>query len=315
MRALVTRLRPDGRREKVLVHDWPDAPVPEGNQVRTRTIYSGVTNGTERNDLLGGNYARADDRLPAPRGYQNVGEVIECGPEVTTLRRGDLVFSSSDHLEFATFPEDWLVVRLRPNVDRRDAALFGMAGVAMRTCRHAEVRAGERVLVVGAGVIAQIAAQVAAISGADVTICDIVEPRLEIARQIGAASAIINTAETRWEEAITEEAFDVVMDFAGVPGMEDHLLKAAAPRGRVMLIAGRSEVRYTFNLGQSREITIRQNNHFDLSDLQTVHGLTAEGRLRISPLVQDVVPVDQAPQIYETLRDNPEKLMGTVFVW
>ncbi|BCW97603.1 MAG: threonine dehydrogenase-like Zn-dependent dehydrogenase [Armatimonadota bacterium] len=315
MRALVTRLRPGGGREKVLVHDWPDAPAPGRNQVRTRTIYSGVANEAEHNDLAGANYARAADQLPGPLGYQNVGEVIESGPEVTTLRRGDLVFSASDHLESATFPEDWLVVRLRPNVDRRDAALFGMAGEAMRTCRQAEIQAGERVLVVGAGVMGQIAAQLAAIGGAEVTICDSVEPCLEIARQIGAASAIINTAETPWDEAIPDEAFEVVLDFSGLPGTEDHLLRAARRRGRVMLIAGRTEVRYTFNLGQSREITIRQNTHFDLSDLQMVHNLTAEGRLRISPLVQDVIPVDQAPQIYETLRDNPERLLGTVFVW
>jgi len=53
MGALVTRLLPDKRREKVLVPDWPEPAAPAGNQVTTRTVYSGVTNGTERNDLLG----------------------------------------------------------------------------------------------------------------------------------------------------------------------------------------------------------------------------------------------------------------------
>jgi hypothetical protein len=50
VKALVTRLLPDKRREKVLVHDWVDAPAPGPGQFRTRTVYSGVTNGTERND-------------------------------------------------------------------------------------------------------------------------------------------------------------------------------------------------------------------------------------------------------------------------
>ncbi len=315
MRALVTRLLPDGRREKVLVRDWPDAPPPQGNEVRTRTVYSGVTNGTERNDLIKGNYAHSDDRLPAPWGYQNVGEVVECGPAVTTLRPGDIVYSSSDHLEFATFPEDGLVVRLRPNVDRRHAALFGMASVAMRTCRHADIRPGERVLIVGAGVIGQAAAQIAALMGGEVTICDIVEPRLETAREIGAAREVLNSTDVAPEEVFREESFDVVMDFAGAPGMEDRLIGAAKTRGRVMLIAGRFEVRYSFNPAQMREVTIRHNSHFDRSDLQMVHRLTSDGKLKLGPLVQDVVPVDQAPAIYETLRDEPEKLLGTVFVW
>ena len=77
MRALVTRLRPDKKREKVLVNDWPAPEGPTGNQVKSRTIYSGITNGTEHNDLVGGNYAHPDDSLPAGWGYQHVGRVIE----------------------------------------------------------------------------------------------------------------------------------------------------------------------------------------------------------------------------------------------
>lgn len=67
MRGIVTRLRSDKQREKVLVTDWPDPGKPTGNKVRTRTLFSGVTNGTERNDLLRGNYSHRDDELPAGR--------------------------------------------------------------------------------------------------------------------------------------------------------------------------------------------------------------------------------------------------------
>lgn len=67
MRALVTRLNggTDKPREKVLVEDWPETESPVRNQVSIRTRYSGITNGTERNDLIGGNYAHTDDTLPA----------------------------------------------------------------------------------------------------------------------------------------------------------------------------------------------------------------------------------------------------------
>ena len=63
MRALVTRLRADGHREKGLVTDWPEFEAPVGNQIKTQTVYTGITNGTERNDLLGGNYATAGGRV------------------------------------------------------------------------------------------------------------------------------------------------------------------------------------------------------------------------------------------------------------
>ena len=56
--------------------------------------------------------------------------------------------------------------------------------------------------------------------------------------------------------------FDVVIDFAGVPGMEDQLITALCPRGRVLFIAGRDKVTYTFNLGQCREVRIKAEQPF-----------------------------------------------------
>ena len=36
---------------------------------------------------------------------------------------------------------------------------------------------------------------------------------------------------------------------------------------------------------------------------------------QIAPLIRDVVPVNEAKRIYGTLRDSPNNLLGTVFVW
>ncbi len=315
MKALVTRKRPDGRREKVLVEDWPDVKITSPTQILTRTRYSGVTNGTERNDLLGGNYAHPDEMLPAPWGYQNVGEVVEIGNDVKNVRIGDIVFSSCDHLEWALFDENFLYCKVPSGVDPKEAALFGMTSVAMRTCRHADIRMGERVLVIGAGIIGQVAAQIADAMGARVTIADINDERLALARSIGAAEQTVNLSESAWQDAIPQGAFQVVIDVAGVPEMETDLIRAASSRGRVMLIAGRRKVCYDFNTGQIHEITIMQNSHFDNSDLENLSRLVARGKVHIKPLLKDIVPVSQAKHIYDTLRDNPQKLLGTVFVW
>jgi 2-desacetyl-2-hydroxyethyl bacteriochlorophyllide A dehydrogenase len=315
MRALVTRPLPDGRREKLLVTDWPDPPAPVANQVRTRTLYSGITNGTERNDLIGGNYATPDDRLPAGWGYQNVGEVVECGPDCKLLAAGDVIYSSAGHDEFTTVAEDWLLVKLPPEIDRREAALFGMASVAMHTCRNADLRMGERALVVGAGFIGQMATQIAAAMGARVSLCDVDEHRLCQAREIGAAACAFNSGGEGWAANAPPASFDAVIDLAGVPGMEDRLIEAARMRGRVLLIAGRRKVEYTFNTGQGREIVIKQNSHFDNSDLAMLCGLVAKGAVQIKPLLQRVAPVAEAAGIYDTLRDDPNKLGGTVFEW
>lgn len=97
--------------------------------------------------------------------------------------------------------------------------------------------------------------------------------------------------------------------------MEDKLIAAARWRGRILLVAGRFQVNYTFNLGRGCEITIKQNSHFDNDDLANLCRLVARGLVKIGPLIQDVVPVTEAARIYDTLRDEPNKLLGTVFAW
>jgi len=37
--------------------------------------------------------------------------------------------------------------------------------------------------------------------------------------------------------------------------------------------------------------------------------------VRVSPFIRHQVKVDQASQIYSQLRDEPGKLLGTVFIW
>jgi 2-desacetyl-2-hydroxyethyl bacteriochlorophyllide A dehydrogenase len=316
MRTFSIQGLPDKTRQKVLIHDSPEPGAPTGNEVKTETIYSGITNGTERNQLIGGNYAPKDEQLPTSGGgYQNVGRVIEVGPDVKELQVGDMLYMSAAHSEYIVMAEDDLLIKLPDSVDRTEAALFGMTSVAMRTCRNTELKMGEQVLIVGAGIIGQVAAQIAAVMGARATLCDISPNRLELAREIGAAETVLDVSGDGWEKGIIDGTFDAVIDFAGVPGMEDQLISAVRRRGRVIFIAGRGKVTYTFNLGQGQEIQLKQNSHFDRDDLENLCRLVDRGMVKIAPLIRDVVPVSEAKRIYDTLRDNPTELLGTVFVW
>ena len=316
MRTFSIQGLPAKRRQKVLIHDEPEPAGPTGNEVKTETIYSGITNGTERNQLIGGNYAPKDEQLPTSGGgYQNVGRVIEVGPDVNRLQVGDVLYMSAAHSEYIVMAEDDLLIKLPDSVDRTEAALFGMTSVAMRTCRNTELKMGERVLIVGAGIIGQVAAQIAAVMGGRATLCDINPDRLELAEEIGAAETVLDVSGDGWEKGVADGTFDAVIDFAGVPGMEDQMISAVRRRGRVIFIAGRGKVTYTFNLGQGQEIQLKQNSHFDRDDLQNLCRLVDRGLVRIAPLIRDVVPVDQAKRIYDTLRDDPTELLGTVFVW
>lgn len=309
------RLNDDGEREKVLADDQDDPPEPTMNQIKAKTIFSGITNGTERNHLLRGNYSFGDERLPAGYGYQNVGEVVQLGPDVAHIEIGDILFMSADHLEYVVMNEDGLITKLREGVAPEHGALFGMAGVALRTCWHADFRVGDSILIVGLGCIGQIASQIAHMRGAKVSACDINDNRLRVAQDIGAATHLFNASRDGWDRHVNSKSFNIVMDFAGAQGMEDQLIEATQRGGKVILVAGRSEVRYTSNLGEHHEITIRHNNGFKQTDLDNVNWLVSRSLLTIDPLVRDIVPVERAGSIYELLKHNPYKLLGTVFRW
>lgn len=316
MRVLATHLGEDGKREKFLVDNWPDPAGIKPGSFITRTLHTGVTNGSERNDLIKGNYSTPDEKLPWPWGYQNVGEVVEVAGDVTDVAVGDIVYLSADHGDRCLFETVWkLYVKIPDSVDKREAALFGMASVAMRTCRNADIRLGEKVLVVGGGCIGQIASQISHVMGGRVTLVDIDEKRLEIARQTGCVEHALNTAGDGWNKHVKPESFDVVIDVAGVVGMEDKLILALVPKGRLLFIAGRFRVDYTFNTGQGREVNIRQNSHFDKGDLELLCKYVELGRINLKPLLTRIVPVEDAKGVYQILRDNPGELLGTVFDW
>ena len=91
---------------------------------------------------------------------------------------------------------------------------------------------GDRTMIFGAGVMGLLALQLAAAKGAEVTACDIVESRLEMAKQLG-ASRIIGTKEP--VESFYG-AFDVIYETSGAPGALDQVIRLAAPLGKIVIL-------------------------------------------------------------------------------
>jgi 2-desacetyl-2-hydroxyethyl bacteriochlorophyllide A dehydrogenase len=302
-----------------------EAPTCRPGHILCKTLFSGVTNGTERNVLMGGNYCGG---WPGRCGYQNVGCVLAAGEGVEAYKEGDIVFSGqfSQHVERfvvnVSDPESEgnLVIRVPKSVDLKHAALFGMVSVAMHDVRRAEVRLGDRALVVGAGGIGQFTAQAARAAGAHVTVCDLNEERLAIAAKLGAHRTVTVSDEESWKQVGSGGQFDMVFEDSGAPILDGILRgfggkRLIKHRGKLVLIAGRHEVTYSFNAGQGAEVAVLHAGHFQRSDLKEVCRLVADGVIRVGPLIRDVVPISDAVPVYERLRDNPGSLLGTVFDW
>ena len=159
------------------------------------------------------------------------------------------------------------------------------------------------------------AAQIAYAMGARVSVCDIDESRLEQMRQLGIAENVFNTSGDGWKAQIADGGFDAVMDFAGAPDMVTPMIQACKTRGRLLLVAGRFDVNYTFNVGQFKEISILHCSHFTKDDLENLCRFLRQGSIKIAPLIRHKVNLTEVPQIYRWLRDEPMRLLGTVFEW
>lgn len=293
------------------------APVCAPDTVLLQTLYSGLTNGTERNVLMGGNYG---GRWPGRCAYQLVSRVIDVGAEITRFAVGDIVYTGTfpGHVPLHLARERDLIIKLPEGFDLQAAALLGVASVPMHDIRRAQATIDDNVLVYGAGLIGQCAAQAARSVGAKVTIVDLDDDRLALAKSLGADEAVHPGTEAGKARLDALKPFTVVVEASGADvlgAILDGADRLLAYRGRLLLIAGRFDVTYRFNSGQFSEAAVLHAGHFDQVDLEHVVRLVASGTIRITPLIRDVVPIADAIRIYDTLRDAPNALLGTVFAW
>ena len=110
----------------------------------------------------------ADD---LPLGYSAAGIVLEVGATVEGIGTGQLVATGgagkANHAEFQAVP-GLLCVPVPDGVPARDAAFTTVASIALHGLRLAEVGPGSKVVVIGLGLVGQLAARLAMAAGCDV---------------------------------------------------------------------------------------------------------------------------------------------------
>lgn len=297
-----------------------DTPVSKRDTLLLKTIYSGLSNGTERNKLVGGNYSSGS--YPDRIGYQHVSKVIEVGSEITNYQVGDIVFTGTfpGHVPYYTAREDDLIVKLPNAMVRPSTALMGVASVSMHDVRLANVHIGDRVLIVGAGLIGLFALQASLASGAEVVIVDRNADRIQIAQSLGADRITDNTSEQAWPILKNEKPFSVCLECSGGDVL-DHIIGKTWNDGiltknaRLVFVAGRFQTTFNFNAASSCRLQTYSTAHFVQDDLEQVLRLALKKVINLDAVLRDVVPIEKAISAYETLRDNKRKLLGTVFDW
>ena len=124
--------------------------------------------------------------------------------------------------------------------------------------KKAEIKPGERVLVMGAGTIGVLAALSAKLMGADVTICDVSEEKLAYAQQhFGADYILLNEGEETFRQKISEmtegKGFDVTVEAVGLGSTFLNCIEGVAFGGRVVQIGvGKQKPEFDFTAIQKK---------------------------------------------------------------
>ena len=298
------------------------APAPGPNEVIIRTRYSGVTNGTERHALLGEHGWKGV--FPSKHGYQCVGQIEKAGANVTQFQEGDWVFNGQyvghrgwHQIDVSDPNGRHLVYKLPEGLDPKLCGLMGVAGVALRGVRRFRIGPAQKVWVAGQGPIGHFAAQAARAFGAYVTVTDVDERRLEVAKECGAHRAFNARDEKTWDNLKELAPYDCMIDACGSDSfLYDILDHGLVGHGSVMgLLAVHSEVRFNWSLLHGTEASIEVSCHFSLDDLRVLAHFIRQGLIKMEPTITHFVGIDEAIGIYETLRDTPSEMLGAVFDW
>ena len=314
-----------------------DERAPGPGEVRVRTLYSGISAGTELSAYRGSN-PYLSKRWDAERrlfvagttfdypldawGYEQAGEVVELGEGVTRLRRGDHVWGIWGHRSSAVLPEGAVAGRVLDGVPPLCGVFARIGAVALNAILDADIHVGETVAIFGQGVPGLLATQLARLNGADVIAVDEIPRRLQLAASFDARP--VDASATAAAEAVKDSTggrgADVTIELTGSPAALHEAIRGAAYASRVVVAGfaqgGAEALRLGEEFHQNRielvssqisAVHPRLSRRWDVLRLErTVLALRARGRLELEPLVTRMEPAENAPELFRLLDERPE---------
>jgi threonine dehydrogenase-like Zn-dependent dehydrogenase len=220
---------------------------PGPDEVLVRTLHTGISRGTEtlvqRGAVPVGQYAamrapfqEGDFPTPVKYGYLNVG-VVEQGPEHL---RGRTVFCLYPHQTRYVVPAEAVTV-VPDGVPARRAVLAGTVETALNALWDAAPLPGDRVAVVGAGMVGcAVARLLARYPAMTVTLVDVDPTRAATAAALGAGFAAPDAA---------EGDRDLVVHTSATAAGLTRSLELLAPEGTVLELSWYGDSEVTLSLG------------------------------------------------------------------
>ncbi|CQR56630.1 zinc-dependent alcohol dehydrogenase [Paenibacillus riograndensis] len=308
------------------------AAIPELNKrhVQVRTEYSGISPGTELSSI------KRSGLSPVSLGYSAVGIVEQTGSEVRDIHPGDRVACYGvpyvRHAEVISVPTN-LVTKVPHHVNPEEAAFTGLGAIAIHALRTADVRFGDKVLVVGLGILGNLVAQIASAAACHTAAYDLSEDRVQLLQgQMGITSGF--SSEEEVEHFVMNETggagFDSILLCAGGPGevLINKSLEWLRDLGKIVIV-GDLSMEFSRDLMFRKEAQIlisraggpgrydmryeEDNQDYPIGFVRWTEGrnmdeyvrLLAEKRITVSPAITHRFALEEAPAAYGIYQSGP----------
>ena len=318
-----------------------------GHEVRVRTLYSGISTGTEMSFYRNTSpymHKRWDDEMrlflddpgmqstqyPVVAGYEEVGEIVEAGMDVEDLLTGTIIYGTWGHRSEQILDADYVRDRvLAQGTDPLHGIFSHIGAIALNGILDSSIRLGETVAVFGLGVVGQLVAQLARLSGANVIGVDLIPMRLRMARELGALHAIDGRGVSAAEEIkrlTGGRGADVCIEASGSTRALNEAIRSCAYSSKVVTLGFFQGAAQGLYLGeefhhnrinivcsQISRVAPDIQHRWDRPRLaHTFMRLAVEGKVQLRPLVTHIVPAEQAPDLFRLLDEKPSEMLQAV---
>ena len=177
---------------------------------------------TARKQGLKNTFSKVRSKLdtPIPLGYSSAGVVVGVGEQVSEYSVGDRVACAgagyANHAEYNYVPRN-LVARIPDGVSMESACSATVAAIALQGIRQTAPTLGERVAVLGLGLIGQLTVQMLRANGCRVLGFDPDSSRAKLAEELGADLAVASQLEEAAERFSRGQGMDAVIVAASTP--------------------------------------------------------------------------------------------------
>ena len=346
-----------GLRE-IVVDEVPD-PLPASHHVLIRPSYSLISSGTETASIHQKNVLREVTDNPshlrkvwdvmhtmgpirtiaevrakfseyAVLGYSGAGVIVDKHPTVSKLEIGDRVAYGGEgtgHGETIAVGEN-LAAKVPAGVPFEHACFTTLGSIAMNAVRICEISIGDRVAVIGLGLVGQLIAQLVRLQGGVCIGADLKDDRIERARGLGADYGLYAGSSLVDEiHAITNgRGVDAVIIAAASKsaGPCRHALEICRERGRIVVV-GAVEMSFPWNEMYLKEIRLFMSRAYgpgsydpsyeeagqdypfayvrwtENRNMEEFLRLVELGRVNLAPLITHEFSLSEAPDAYRTI--------------